>query len=245
VSTWPTMLVECRKVALGPAGSPGDTGLDLTIEPGDICTIVGSRGSGKTRLCQLVCGIEQPRRGTITVDGNDVAGRPGETRHRVTGVVPEAPLWPNWSPLSNIAFVLRLCGLQPVSEEDAVQALRLSEVPDRLFRAPAKGLSQFHRFGVWLAIHRLRGVRVLVLDEPFLHLTGSEIEDLSRLIQEAVQPGSEGCALITTSSADVPAGVARQRYRITRGRLMPIETPTSWIDGDSDLLLVQPSNQAT
>lgn len=230
MSTWPTMLVECRGVAWGPERWPVTPGLDLTIEPGEVCTIVGPTGSGKTRLCRIACGAEPPVRGAIIVDGRDLTGKPREIRHRVTAVVPEAPLWPNRSPYSNLLFALRLYGVPKPADDRAVEALRLSEVPDRLFRAPSRTLSRFHRYGVWLAIHRLRGVRVLVMDEPFLRLGGLETDNLSRLIQEVVEEG--GCALLTSNSADVPTAAARRRYRLTHGRLMPIETPTSWIEAD-------------
>lgn len=234
------MLVVCRQVSLGAPGSPTVDPLDLTVAPGEVCTIVGSSGSGKTRLCQFICGTERPIRGVITVNGHIVADRPREIRQHVTYVVTEAPLWPNRSTVSNLEFVLRLCGLPRPSDDDAVQALRLAELPDRLFGAPAKALSRFQRFSVWLAIHRLRRIPVLLMDDPFLHLTGSETESLSRLICEAVDDG--GCALITSGSADVPAIVARHRYRIARGQLMPIETPTSWIDDDADIMRFLPSD---
>jgi hypothetical protein len=53
------------------------------------------------------------------------------------------------------------------------------------------------------------------------------------LIQEAAE--GEACAVITSGSADVPAIVARHRYRIARGQLVPIVTPTSWLDDDADI----------
>src|SRR5688500_8470445 len=170
------MLVVCRGISLGGPGSSDTDALDLTVAPGDVCTIVGSSGSGKTRLCQLLSGTEQPVRGVITVDGRNVADRPRDVRQRVTHVVPEAPLWPSRSTVSNLEDVLRLCSLSKPSDSEAIHALRLAEVPDRLFAASTKALSHFQRFGVWLAIHRLRQTPVLVMDDPFLKLTGPETE---------------------------------------------------------------------
>lgn len=215
------MFVECRGISLGGPGSSGTDSLDLTLAAGEVCAIVGPSGSGKSRLCLLLSGTEQPVRGSITVDGG------------VTHVVPEAPLWPSRSTLSNVEYVLRLCGLEKPSDEDAIEALRLTEMPDRLIDAPAKVLSHFQRFSVWLAIHRLRQVPVLVMDDPFLKLTGPETESLARLINETAHRG--GCAVITSGSADVPAIMGARRYRIARGQLMPVETPTLWIDDDAGM----------
>ena len=210
------MLVECRGISLGGPGSSDTDSLDLTVAAGEVCTIVGSSGSGKSRLCRLLSGNERPCRGVVTVAGG------------VTHVVPEAPLWPGRSTLSNVEYVLRLCGHAKPSGEDAIEALRLTEVPDRLIDAPTSALSHFQRFSVWLAIHRLRQVPVLVMDDPFLKLTDPETESLARLINETAT--ARGCAVITSGSADVPAIMGARRYRIARGQLMPIDTPTLWID---------------
>src|SRR5688572_27664299 len=146
------MLIECRGISLGGAGAPIADALDLTVPTGDVCTIVGPNGSGKTRLCQLLSGTEQPVRGVVTVDGHNAADHPKEVRQRVTHVVPEAPLWPSRSTISNLEYVLRLCGLPKPSDDEGIRALRLAEVPDRLFGASTSALSHFQRFGVWLAI---------------------------------------------------------------------------------------------
>ena len=239
MSTWAAMLVVCRGISLGGPGSSITDTLDLTVSPGEVCTIVGSSGSGKTRLCQLLSGTEQPVHGVITVDGRNAADHPREIRQRVTYVVPEAPIWPSQSTFSNVEYVLRLCGLGKPSDDEATQSLRLAEVPDRLIHAPAKALSHFQRFGMWLAIHRLRRSPVLLMDDPFLKLTGRETETLARLIQESADGG--GCAVVTTGTADVPSVVAGHRYRIARGQLMPIRVPTAWIDDDADLTRLRPS----
>ena len=215
------MLVECRGISLGGPGSSDAGSLDLTLAAGEVCTIVGSSGSGKSQLCRLLSGNEQPVRGSIAVDGG------------VTHVVPEAPLWPSRSTLSSVEYVLRLCGHEKPSGEEALEALRLTEVPDRLIDAPARALSHFQRFSVWLAIHRLRQVPVLVMDDPFLKLTDPETESLARLIHETAT--ARGCAVITSSAADVPAIMGARRYRIARGQLMPIDTPALWTDDDAGI----------
>src|SRR5688572_30924455 len=105
------MLFVCREVSLGGPESSTADALNLTVSAGEVCTIVGSSGSGKTRLCHLLSGMKQPVHGVITVDGRNASDRPGEIRQRVTHVVPEAPLWPSLSTASSVEFVLRICGL--------------------------------------------------------------------------------------------------------------------------------------
>lgn len=236
------MLVVCRGISLGGPGSSAADALDLTVSTGEVCTIVGSSGSGKSRLCRLLSGTERPGRGEIIIDGRSAGDHPNKIRQRVTHVVPDAPLWPGQSMISNVEYVLRLCALPRVSKDEIIGALRLAELPDRLFGVPVGVLSLFQRYTVWLAIHRLRQTRVILLDDPFVKLTGWETESLARLVHEAADGGA--CAVITSGSADVPAVAAERRYRIARGRLLPILTPTSWLDDDADITTLLSSTPA-
>ncbi len=52
-----------------PTGDPVLVGLDLTIDPGEIVALVGPTGCGKSTLCELLVGLDEPDRGSITVHG--------------------------------------------------------------------------------------------------------------------------------------------------------------------------------
>jgi NitT/TauT family transport system ATP-binding protein len=52
--------------------------IDLEIGQGEIVTVVGRSGTGKTTLLRLLGGLVAPHRGTVTLDGKPVAGPPGE-----------------------------------------------------------------------------------------------------------------------------------------------------------------------
>ena len=48
--------------------------VDLKLESGSLTALVGPTGCGKTTLLELIAGLQNPTRGTITVDGEDVVG---------------------------------------------------------------------------------------------------------------------------------------------------------------------------
>lgn len=56
-----------------PGGDPVIDGIDLVIEPGEIVAVVGSTGSGKSTLCELLAGLLTPDRGMVRLDGIPLA----------------------------------------------------------------------------------------------------------------------------------------------------------------------------
>jgi branched-chain amino acid transport system ATP-binding protein len=65
------------------AGYGGGTvlhGVDLTVPTGTALAVLGRNGAGKTTLMHTICGLIKPRAGSVSLDGDDLAGRPA---HRV------------------------------------------------------------------------------------------------------------------------------------------------------------------
>ncbi|MBM3152060.1 MAG: ATP-binding cassette domain-containing protein, partial [Chloroflexi bacterium] len=48
-------------------------GISLTVERGEIVTLIGSNGAGKTTTLRTICGLLKPRQGSILLDGDDLA----------------------------------------------------------------------------------------------------------------------------------------------------------------------------
>ncbi|WP_105970474.1 ABC transporter ATP-binding protein [Streptomyces geranii] len=65
-------------------------GVDLTVRPGERLAVVGPSGAGKTTLCRLLAGIDEPRSGSVTVGGVPIASLgPEELRRQVVLVTQE------------------------------------------------------------------------------------------------------------------------------------------------------------
>jgi putative ABC transport system ATP-binding protein len=60
----------------GIAARIGVRGIDLTIHRGELVAVIGPSGSGKSTLGALLAGIDQPRSGSLVVDGTDVSTAP-------------------------------------------------------------------------------------------------------------------------------------------------------------------------
>src|SRR5262249_46307792 len=79
--------------------------LDLAINPGLFCALVGPSGSGKSTLLRLMAGIEQPMLGKLTWDGRDVWAIPPQDR-RFGVVFQDCPLYPERTVEAVVRFPL-------------------------------------------------------------------------------------------------------------------------------------------
>ena len=48
-------------------------GISLTVEKGEIVTLIGSNGAGKTTTLRSICGLQKPRQGNILLEGEDIS----------------------------------------------------------------------------------------------------------------------------------------------------------------------------
>lgn len=142
---------------------------DLTIEPGEIVTLLGPSGCGKTTLLRLVAGLIEPTAGTITIDGE--APSAARSAKRI-GFVPQAPALLPWRTVRGNASLLldlnrkRGVAAPSTSVDELLDAVGLSNFaeahPDEL----SGGMQQ--RVGLVRAF--ALDAPLLLMDEPFAAL---------------------------------------------------------------------------
>ena len=140
--------------------------LNLTIQPGELLSLVGGSGSGKTVLLRKILGLDTPNRGSVSVLGRPAAqlGVRGAA-NRVGMLFQHGALFSAFSVLDNIAFPLReLRGLPPGLIRDAAM-VKLRMVG--LEAAQADKMPSELSGGM---IKRVALARALVMDPPLLLL---------------------------------------------------------------------------
>jgi ATP-binding cassette subfamily B protein len=148
----------------------GVQGIDLDIEPGRTVAFVGSSGSGKSTMLNLVLGFLRPTGGRILLDGVDAETLDLRTWRRSVSVVPQDSVLFEGSIRDNVAY-----GLTGVREERILAALRdanalefVRELPDGLDAVVGERgarLSGGQRQRIAIARALVRDPRVLLLDE--------------------------------------------------------------------------------
>ncbi len=144
-------------------------GVDLDIYRGELFSILGGSGCGKTTLLRIMAGFETPSSGRVVIDGVDVTDLP-PYRRPVNMMFQSYALFPHMSVRQNIAYGLRKEG-QPAAEIErrVGDMLKLVKLTEFAGRRPAQ-LSGGQRQRVALARALVKRPKVLLLDEPLAAL---------------------------------------------------------------------------
>src|SRR5690606_33663851 len=168
-------------------------GLDLHVKPGEFIGIVGTTGAGKSSLVNLLARFYDVKRGSITIDGVDIRSLPGESLHRLVGLVQQEPFLYSGSIIDNVRLFNK-----EISREDVEAACkfvgahkwieRLKDGYDTKLSERGSGLSAGERQLLSFARILVYQPRILILDEATANLDSHT----EQLIQRALQVVSEG-----------------------------------------------------
>src|SRR5471032_2244487 len=100
-----------EQLTLGYGEVVAVAGLDLTIGRGELVALLGPSGCGKTTTMRAIAGLLTPASGRIRLDGSDLT-RVAANRRPVGLVFQSYALFPHLSVFENVAFGLRLKGMQ-------------------------------------------------------------------------------------------------------------------------------------
>lgn len=143
--------------------------LSLTIEPGELVTLLGPSGCGKTTTLRMLAGLESPSAGAILIGGQDVTRLPADRRD-VSMVFQSYALFPHMSVAQNVAYGLESGGMKPAeARERAAAGLAQVGLEGLGGRLPAE-LSGGQQQRVAVARALVLEPQVLLLDEPLSNL---------------------------------------------------------------------------
>lgn len=191
---------------------PGRSGFGLdvsefSVDQQEKLFLLGESGSGKSTLLSLICGIAQPQKGVVEVDGTDLTQLSGPQRDRFRankiGVIFQMfNLLPYATALENILLPLAFAPDRKsrVSDPQA-EALRLTNAlglgADLVCRARASELSIGQQQRVAAARALIGKPRLIIADEPTSALDAARQDDFVNLLMEQV--ASVGATLVMVS----------------------------------------------
>jgi ATP-binding cassette, subfamily B, bacterial len=170
-------------------GNPVLKDINFTCHPGDVIALLGSTGSGKTTLVNLLPRFYDANRGQITLDGQDITRYPRKYLRSQIGIVEQEPFLFSRTIGENITYGVH----REVSQEEIVQAAKFAAIHEVIEEFP-KGydtlvgergvtLSGGQKQRVAIARALLKNPRILILDDS----TSSVDTETEAQIREALE----------------------------------------------------------
>ena len=182
-------MVQLRDVGYAINGRVILEGLDVEIARGQVTAIMGPSGTGKTTLLRLITGQLQPTRGSVTVDGENLADLDVDglyaLRRRMGMLFQNGALLTDLDVYENVAFPLREHTNLPESLIARIVLMKLEAVGLRgAARLTPAELSGGMERRVALARAIVMDPKILIYDEPFAGLDPIALGVVLRLIRE-------------------------------------------------------------
>jgi iron(III) transport system ATP-binding protein len=218
-------VIECVGVSKAYEGTIAVADATLRVEAGEIVSVLGASGCGKTTLLRLIAGFEQVDSGAITLGGEVVSSPNSSTppeRRRVGMVFQDYALFPHLTVAANIGF-----GLDGMSRpdkfarvEETLELVGLSDLGHRYPHELSGGQQQRVAVGRTLAP---RPVAVL-LDEPFSNLDAGMRSGVSGLVEEILR-GRGVATVIVTHDREEAFSMADRVAVMNEGRIEQVDAP--------------------
>ncbi len=212
-----------RELPMGKITVHALRGVDLTVYPGEMVSVVGPSGSGKSTLLGLIGGLDSPTHGTIEIDGVDITrmneDRLTEIRNEKIGFIFQFfNLIPTLTALENVALPIQFARKPRFRPEArARELLEMLGVGDRLHHRPAE-LSGGQQQRVAIARALANNPPLILADEP----TGNLDSESGQLVLDAlkrIQREAGTTVVIVTHDPDI-AQVTDRTVRLVDGRIV-------------------------
>lgn len=193
-------------------------GISIDVKEGEVVTLIGSNGAGKSTTLRTISGLLAPRTGKVRFRGNEIGGTPP---HRVAELgIAQSPegrrVFPRMTVLENLAMGAFIHGKPDPADLDRVFDLfpRLKERINQQAGTMSGGEQQMLAIGRALMAHP----KLLLLDEPSMGLSPILVEQIFSIIKDINKQGTT--VLLVEQNALMALAVANRGYVLQTGQIV-------------------------
>ena len=203
-------------------------GVSITVDRGEVVTLLGRNGAGKTTTLRTIAGVLEPDRGTVAFDGEDVTDLPDHeiSRRGISYVAEDRAIFPDLTVEENLRMG-QVTGAEGIMTRGAVYDL-LPRLEERR-TLHASNLSGGEQQMLVIARALLSPTTLLLLDEPTEGLAPQIVERVRELIEHIAGQGVT--ILLVEQNLEVAIETADRGYIVDKGEIV-FEGPIDDLAGD-------------
>lgn len=211
------MKLEIRDLHVSYGGIRALKGIDLTVEEGQIVTLIGANGAGKSTTLRAISGLQKPQSGSILYGGEELVGLPAKeiVRQGIIHVPEGRRVFPDMTVAENlkIGAFLRKDKDGIASDMDYVYSL-FPRLKERSWQ-PAGTLSGGEQQMLAVGRALMSRPKVLMMDEPSLGLAPLIVKDIFSIIRRVNADGIT--VLLIEQNANAALRIADYGYVLETG----------------------------
>lgn len=194
-------------------------GVSLNVYPGELVSICGVNGAGKSTILRAVSGVLKPQSGKIIFNGIDIAGRAPENIHKMgISMVPEGrQIFSQLTVFENLRLGAFGCYKKKQFESDLQDIFSLFPILKERITQGGGLLSGGEQQMLAIARGLVSNPSLLILDEPSLGLSPNRVDQIFELIERLKNRGIT--ILLVEQNAERAIGLADRAYILANGKV--------------------------
>ena len=185
--------IEIKNLSKNFGSKQAVCGLNMTVPLGSIYGFIGENGSGKSTTEKMICGLQHPSGGTISLFGKENTNP--DVRAKIGVLIEQPGCYPNYSVWDNMMFHSANLGITHPQEEitKILKTVRMEGAASNKFQNCSLGMKQ--RIGIAMAL--LGHPALLVLDEPINGLDADGMRIMREILIDITKTGE--CSVLISS----------------------------------------------
>jgi len=226
-----TSLLSVSNLEVAYGNIPALRGIDLSVNRGEIVTLIGANGAGKTTTLRTISGLLKPRTGEVTYDGRAITGiKPHVITAMGVSHVPEGRgIFANLTVNDNLELGAYL-RKDKIKQSEYERIFTLFPVLKERIKQSAGTLSGGEQQMLAISRALMSKPQVLLLDEPSLGLAPQMVQTIFRVIKEINAEGTT--ILLVEQNAHMALVTAHRGYVMETGRIVLTDDTKALLNSD-------------
>lgn len=213
-------MLEVENLVVNYGGAQALKGVSLSVGEGEVVTLIGANGAGKTSLLRAISGLKQPKSGRITFLGKQIEHLKA---HQVVGLgiahIPEGRrVFGPMSVLDNLKMGAHLRRDGKGVEDDLQKVFKLFPILKERKRQLSESLSGGEQQMLAVGRALMASPKLLLMDEPSMGLSPILVETIGSIVRDIHQTGIG--ILLVEQNANMALSLAHRAYVLEVGRIV-------------------------